>query len=203
MKRQPPKRKIVICIAGLTGCGKSTVAKRLAERYGLKYLSGGAALKELAIRMGYKPHEEGWWETIEGMKFLEHRRRDPKFDKQVDEQLLEWAKRGNVVLDSWTMPWLFKGGFKIWLEASPDVRTQRLAKRDDISIQEAVKAVKEKDKRTRRIYYDLYGFKLGEDFSPFHLVLDVDQLEAEEVFQTLCLVVDRLVLRKRPQSSKG
>jgi cytidylate kinase len=117
----------------------------------------------------------------------------------VDEQLLEWAKRGNVVLDSWTLPWLFKGGFKIWFEASPNVRARRLAKRDGIGVKEATKAIKEKDEKTREIYYNLYGFKLGEDFSPFDLILDVNQLDAEEVFQTLCLVVDRLVLRKRPQ----
>jgi len=197
---QEKKRKILICIAGLSGCGKSTVAKRLAEKYGLKYLSGGMALKELAIKMGYKPHERGWWETSEGVKFMEHRLKDPKFDKQVDENLLRWAKRGNVVIDSWTMPWLFKESFKIWFEASPDVRARRLAKRDSISIKEAIKAITEKDEKTRRIYYDLYGFKLGEDFSPFNLILDVNQLDAEEVFKTLCLVVDRLVLAKRPQT---
>lgn len=197
---QEKKRKIVICIAGLSGCGKSTVAKRLAEKYGLKYLSGGMALKELAIKMGYKPHGRGWWETSEGVKFLEHRLKDPKFDKQVDENLLKWAKRGNVVIDSWTMPWLFKEGFKIWFEASPEVRARRLAKRDSISIKEAIKAITEKDEKTRRIYYDLYGFRLGEDFSPFNLILDVNQLDAEEVFKTLCLVVDRLVLGKRPQT---
>jgi cytidylate kinase len=196
MKGQRPK-KIVICIAGLTGCGKSTVAKRLAENYGLRYLSGGMALKELAIKMGYKPRKRGWWETSEGMKFLEQRLEDPKFDRQVDEELLKRARRGNVVLDSWTMPWLFKGGFKIWFEASPDVRAQRLAKRDGISLKEAFKAVKEKDEKTRRIYEDLYGFKLGEDYSPFDLILDVNRLDAEEVFQTLCLVIDRLVLEKQ------
>lgn len=157
------------------------------------------ALKELAIKIGYKQHIRGWWETSEGVKFLEHRLKDPKLDKQVDEQLLKWAKRGDIVLDSWTMPWLFEGGFKIWFEASPKVRARRLAKRDDISLKEALKAIKEKDEKTRRIYYDVYGFKLGEDFSPFNLVLDVNHLDAEEVFKTLCLVVDRLVLRKRPQ----
>lgn len=194
------KRAIVICIAGLTGCGKSTVARQLAKKYGLKHLSGGTALKKLAIEMGYQPHEIGWWETSEGVKFLKHRLKDSKFDKQVDEQLLKWAERGNVVLDSWTMPWLFKGGFKVWFEASPNVRARRLAKRDGISKKEAVEAINEKDEKTRRIYYDLYGFKLGEDFSPFNLILDVDLLDTEEVFQTLCLVVDRLVLGKQPQT---
>ncbi|RLI38865.1 hypothetical protein DRO64_11335, partial [Candidatus Bathyarchaeota archaeon] len=39
------ERKIVICICGMAGSGKSTAAKRLAQHYGLKYFSGGDALK--------------------------------------------------------------------------------------------------------------------------------------------------------------
>ena len=58
---------------------------------------------------------------------------DPAFDKRIDEKLLELAKQGNVVLDSWTMPWLLKGGFKIWLEASSTVRAKRVVTRDNIT----------------------------------------------------------------------
>jgi len=195
--KQMAKRNIVICIAGMTACGKSTVARRLAEKYGLKYVSGGTVLKELAIRMGYKAQERGWWETTEGIRFLERRLRDFRFDKQVDAELLNWAEQGNVVLDSWTMPWLFKNGFKIWIEVSLQERAKRLAHRDKMSLREAEKAITEKDGKTKRIYERLYGFKLGEDFSPFDLVLDTELLSANETFGTLSLVIDRLVLKKK------
>ena len=190
------RKKIVICVAGMTGCGKSTVARRLAERYGLRYLSGGHALKALAVEMGYKPHERGWWETEEGMKFLRQRMINPKFDRMVDEKLIEEARRGNLVLDSWTMPWLLKEGFKVWLEASLDVRAKRAAQRDRISFEKSLDAVKEKDEQTKTIYKNLYAFDLGEDFSPFDLILDTNMLEAEEVFQTICMVIDRLLIKK-------
>jgi cytidylate kinase len=190
------KRNVVICIAGMTACGKSTVARRLAEKYRLKYVSGGTALKELAVQMGYKAQEKGWWETTGGMRFLERRLRDFRFDKQVDTELLKWAERGNVVLDSWTMPWLFKNGFKVWIEVSPRERARRLARRDKISIGEAEKAIVEKDGKTERIYERLYGFKLGEDFSPFDLVFDAELLSANETFEALSLVIDRTVLKK-------
>jgi cytidylate kinase len=65
--KQPTIRNIVICLAGMTGCGKSTVARRLAEKFKLKYVSGGLVLKESALRMGYKSQERGWWETTEGI----------------------------------------------------------------------------------------------------------------------------------------
>ncbi len=187
------KKKIVICISGMTGSGKSTVAKRLADKYGLDYFSGGNALKNLAQEEGYNSDLRGWWESPQGLKFLQQRIGDPAFDKKIDEKLLELAERGNVVLDSWTMPWLLDGGFKIWLEASPPVRAKRIVKRDGISVQQAVKVMREKDEKTRSIYKNLYGFDLGHDLSPFNLILATDELDPEEVFQAVSLVTDRLV----------
>jgi len=189
------KKKIVICLAGLTACGKSTAARRLAEKYGLKYASGGMALMALALKMGYKPRKKGWWESPEGMRFLDQRLRDSMFDRKIDAQLLEWVGQGDVVLDSWTMPWLSKTGFKIWLDVSLEERARRLTHRDEISLEEAKRIITEKDGKTKRIYEQLYGFKLGEDLSPFDLILDSESLTSDEVFETLSLVIDRLVLK--------
>jgi cytidylate kinase len=187
------KEPIVICICGMAGSGKSTLTKRLAEKYGLKHYSGGDALKALAFEEGYKPNKRGWWETKEGMDFLKKREKNPRFDEAVDKKLLELANQGNVVLDSWTMPWLLTKGFKMWLEASLEKRAERIANRDRISVKEAVEALKNKEERTKVIYKKLYGFSLGEDFKPFHLILDTDNLKAEEVFQVLCEVIDNFV----------
>jgi len=186
------KKIIVICISGMTGSGKSTVAKRLASKYGLDYFSGGNALRALAQEEGYHSDTTGWWESVEGLNFLKQRMEDPIFDKKIDEKLLELAKKGNVVLDSWTMPWLLNKGFKVWLEASPKVRAKRVVTRDSISIKEAITALKEKDARTRQIYKSLYGFDLGNDLSPFNLVLATDDLEPDEVFYAVLLVIDRI-----------
>jgi cytidylate kinase len=55
--------------------------------------------------------------------------------------------------------------------------------------------LKEKEARTKAIYKKLYGFRLGEDFEPFNLVLDTDNLDAGEVFQVLCMVMNNVVLK--------
>ncbi len=195
--KQAAKKDTVIIVAGLTASGKSTVARRIADRFGLEYYSGGTALKELAIKIGYKAQEYGWWETAEGMRFFEERMRDARFDKQVDAELLEAAGKGNVVLDSWTMPWLSEKGFKIWIDVSSEERAKRLARRDKISFEEAEKILAEKDDKTRQVYERLYGFKLGEDFSPFDLVLDTEHLSSNETFETLCLVIEKLVFKEK------
>ncbi len=191
---------LIICVCGMAGSGKSTLAKKLAKKYGLKYYSGGDALKALALEGGHKPAEHGWWESREGLAFIEEREKNPEFDKAVDEKLLEIAKQGNVILDSWTMPWLLEKGFKIWLEASPRKRAERVAKRDKMTVKEALKALRKKEKKTKSIYKKLYGFKLGEDFTPFHMILDTNNLSAEEVFQVLSLVLDRTVFGKQSRA---
>ena len=188
------EKKIVICISGMAGTGKSTLSKKLAEKYNLKCYSGGDALKELAKAEGYDVSCQGWWESLEGLNFLKERVIDPKFDKAVDAKFLEYAQQGNVLLDSWTMPWLLKEGFKIWLMASIEKRATRVAERDKITVNEAFKVLEEKEAMTKAIYKKLYGFVLGEDFAPFDLVLDTDNLNAEEVFEVLCRVINNVVL---------
>jgi cytidylate kinase len=189
------KTKIVVCISGMAGTGKSTLSKKLAKKYSLRYYSGGDALKALAADEGYDSSSRGWWESAEGLRFLEKREKNFEFDKAVDDKLLEYAQQGRVLLDSWTMPWLLKTGFKIWLVASVEKRAERIAKRDRMPIKEALQVLKEKEARTKAIYKKLYGFTLGEDFEPFNLVLDTDNLNAGEVFQVLCRVMDDVVLK--------
>ena len=187
-------KKIVICVSGMAGTGKSTLSKKLAEKYNLKCYSGGDALKELAAAEGYDVSRQGWWESPEGLNFLNERVNDPKFDKAVDAKLLKYAQQGNVLLDSWTMPWLLKDGFKIWLMASIEKRAARVAERDKITVNEAFKVLAEKEARTKAIYNKLYGFVLGEDLAPFDFVLDTDSLSAEEVFDVLCKVISNVAL---------
>ncbi len=193
----PPKpdiKKLVVCISGMAGTGKSTLAKKVAEKYGLKYYSGGDALRALAAERGFDSLSNGWWESPEGLKFLEQRKADPAFDKAVDAKLLEYAAEGGVLLDSWTMPWLVKGGFKIWLSASLEKQVERIAQRDNMTHEEALRALEEKQERTKVIYKQLYGFALGDDFAPFNLILDTDNLNADQVFEILCMVMDNTVL---------
>jgi cytidylate kinase len=91
------------------------------------------------------------------------------------------------------MPWLLKDGFKIWLMASLEKRAARVAVRDKMTVEEAFKVLEAKEDRTKAIYKKLYGFVLGEDFTPFDLVLDTDNLNAQDVFEVLCKVIGNVV----------
>ena len=182
-------RGIVICISGLAATGKSTLAKRLAESLNLRYVSGGDGLKMLAVERGYKPGGREWWETEDGMRFLEERLRNPEFDKLVDQKLIELAKAGDVVIDSWVLPWLYRGGFNIWLKAKTEVRAERMARRSGISVEEARKLLEKRDSESIELYKKLYGIEVGRDFEPFHLVLDTSDLDESAVYRIVLQAV--------------
>ncbi len=146
-------------------------------------------MKEIAKKKGFDTSGNRWWESEAGMQFLALRERDGSLDRMVDEELLWLARRGGVVIDSWVLPWLFEGGFKVWLKADRDVRAERLAKRAGVSIGEARRILEERDARNMELYRRLYGLKLGEDFNPFHLILDTSRLSGEEVFEIVYLAV--------------
>lgn len=178
--------KPVVCLAGFAAVGKSTVGKMLAKKLKLKYVSGGDALKAVAKEMGFRPSGAGWWETPNGVKFLLIRGKDPSFDRKIDRKLLQICKKGGVVVDSWVMPWLCdKNAFKVWLTADEKTRARRMAERSNLPLSKAMKLLKQRDRKSARIYYRLYGIKIGKDFSPFHLIVDTSRLNPADVAEII------------------
>lgn|GEM_PF-103465 len=190
----------VICISGFAATGKSTVAKRIAKRLGFCYVSGGDALKALAVEMGYRPGGRSWWESKEGLRFLSLRKKDLSFDRKVDEKLLEIAERGNVVVDSWVLPWMLGDrSLNIWMSASVDARAERMGRRAGISITRAKRILLKRDSESKRIYRRLYGVRLGENFSPFHLIIDTTYLTATQVYEMILSFVDIYLKSRSPR----
>lgn len=182
-----PQKRVII-VAGFAGSGKSTLAEELAKKFGLKCVHASGILRELLEKdigeiSGGKGKNTGWWESEEGRKFLGKRLKDGSLDRTLDKRLLEIIEKGDVVVDSWTMPWLSKKGFKIWLNASIEKRAERVSKRDGRSAQEIKKLLEERDAKTAEIYKELYGFEIGQDLTPFNLVIETDNLGKKEVFE--------------------
>ena len=90
-----------IVVSGLPAIGKTTVAKGLASEFSLQYLSGGDILKELASEQGFSSDGNDWWDTEEGMQFLNQRKDNPEFDKKVDDRLKTLFQNGGVVITSY------------------------------------------------------------------------------------------------------
>ena len=172
-----------IIISGPPAIGKTTVAKGLAEEFDLVHLSGGDILKELAKDKGFDTKRNDWWDTQEGMNFLIERQENSEFDKNVDDKLKKLFSKGNVVITSYTLPWLVDGGVKIWLSGSKKNSVQRMTIRDNLSETDALGIVQKRYNENKIIYKTLYGFEFGEDLSVFDKIIETDDLNAEQVLE--------------------
>ncbi len=176
-------------MSGYPAVGKTTVARAVAKELGLRYLGGGEALQAVALRKGYSPTGGDWWDTEGGMAFLRERTKDPRFDKEVDEELLKAVAKGDIVITSYTLPWLTDKGLKFWLSASAENRARRMAERDSISYRAALKVVNQRDRENKKLYRALYGFEFGRDLSPFDFVVSTDRLGREQVIKVTLFIV--------------
>ena len=182
-----------VIISGPPAVGKTTIAKKLAEEFGLKYLSGGDALKELAYEEGFKTEGDDWWDTDEGMKFLKQRTQNPEFDKKVDEKLKDLFNRGGTVITSYTLPWLVDNGIKIWLDGSHESSASRMKSRDNMTTEKALEITKQRYDENKMLYKKLYNFDFGEDKSVFDKVIDTDGIDVERVIETAKSTVRELL----------
>ena len=191
------KKLFSIVISGWPAVGKTTIACKLAEEFDIVMYNGGDILKMLAEDKDYSVKRDDWWDTPEAKKFMEERKSDPSFDKKVDEKLTEIVKKGRTVITSYTLPWLVLDEsiiiIKFWLRGSPENRARRMAKRDDISFEDAKSITKLRDEENKRIYYRLYGFRFGEDLTVFDYVLNTDRLSLESLIEISKLIVRRQI----------
>jgi cytidylate kinase len=181
-----------IIISGPPAIGKTTVSKGLAKEFGMQNLSGGDVLKEMAQDQGFQTRGDDWWDTKEGMSFLNQRKDNYEFDKKVDQKLKEIFQKGGVVITSYTLPWLVDGGIKIWLGGSEQNSAKRMQIRDNMDMQNALEVVKARYDQNKALYKKLYGFDFGDDLSVFDIIINTDGLDAQGVLNKAISEVRKL-----------
>lgn len=182
-----------IIISGPPAIGKTTVAKQLALEFGLKYLSGGDALKQIAKDEGFQAEGDDWWDTSEGMNFLHQRAQNSEFDKKVDEKLIDLFNKGKMVITSYTLPWLVDDGIKIWLDGSHQSSANRMKGRDNLTKEDAFEITKKRYDENRALYKKIYNFDFGVDKSVFDKVIETNSLDAAQVTEIAKSIVKELL----------
>jgi len=178
---------VVIAVSGEAASGKTTIARKLAEIYGLRFISIGMLFRKIAEERGIS--------VIELHKIAEQ---DESIDRTIDNMAIEEAKKGNVVIEGHLTAWILKdiADVKIYLKADLNLRAKRLAERDGKSFEEALREIQEREEINRRRYLKIYGIDIR-DLSIFDIVLDRTYLNIDQTIEILKKFIDYVLEWKK------
>ena len=167
-----------ITIRGPPGSGKTTACSNLSEVLGLKAVVFGKIFRELAAEKNL---------TLGQLGAIAES--DPSIDEMIDSRILEIARENeDIILESRLSAYMLtRNGipaFRIYLDASPDVRMARVGLREGETFEEAHAKTVERQNSEAKRYMMYYGIDIN-DRSVYDLVVNTDDLTPEEVLSTI------------------
>ncbi len=172
-----------ITISGPPGSGKTTACNRLSEVLGLKAVVFGKIFREIAAEKNISLVELG--------KLAEE---DPSIDKNIDERILETARENeDIILESRLSAYMLSRNgipaFKIYIEASPEVRMERIGIREGDTLEKAVSDTLERQASEAKRYMMYYGIDIN-DMSVYDLIINTDNLDPDGVLNTILKAIE-------------
>ena len=163
---------IKIAISGLTASGKSTLAKNLADYFNIKKYSTGEIFRNYAKERGL---------DIERLSLYA----EEKLDKIADEETKRICNlENNFVIEGRLTIYFCENAFKIYIYADKEIRAKRLALRENLSFEEALKKLEERDSYDLERYKKIYKIEDYEEEMKkgANLIIDSSNLSLDEVF---------------------
>lgn len=165
---------VTVAISGLHGTGKTTASKALANKFELKYISGGEVFREMADEKDMNLTE-----------FSEYVEDNPEIDRRIDRRTAEESRKDGILIDARLAGWMAeKADVKILLTAPLEVRVRRIAEREDRSFEEVRKETISRESSERERYKDLYNINVS-DHSTFDVVLNTEKFNQKEMIKIL------------------
>jgi cytidylate kinase len=171
-----------VTVSGLPGSGTTTLAEALSSRFDLEHVSSGDVFRAMARERGVSLAEFG--------RIAEE---DPAIDREIDERQREIAReKDNVVMEGRLSGWMVEDAdLRVWLAAPLDVRAERVAEREEQTVEEARDEIEEREQSEAKRYREIHGIDI-EDLSVYDLVIDTSHWDEEGVAAVATTAVGNL-----------
>ncbi len=171
---------MIITISGTPGSGKSTIAKMLAKKLGLRHYSAGDFMRQMAVERGI---------TLDELTRIALS--DRSIDDEIDKRTVELAKKeDNFVIDS-RLGWKFiPDAVKILLTIKPEVAAKRVFAQKRPDEKENITLEKTKENMQNRLdseierYRKLYGVDYT-DAKNHDFAVDTSDLTPEQIIESI------------------
>ena len=163
------KKDIKIAISGRSGCGNTTICKMLADSLNLQFIN--FTFRSLAKE-----------KNLDFNTVLELASKDDSWDREIDTRQIQIARESSgCVLGSRLAIWLLdEADLKIYLNAEPDTRAERIAKREGGDMREVAVFTAERDRQDHERYLRIYGIDT-DDYSFVNLVINTDNVTPQQI----------------------
>ncbi len=179
------KNIMIISISGNEGSGKSTAAKALSEKLGMKRYYMGAIRRQKAAERGM---------TLDEYNKLGET--DPTTDTEVEDYIKHLgATEANFIIESRTAWHFIPHSLKVFLQVDPREGARRIVEhlKEDSkgrnetnyqTIEEAVAGLAARKESDRKRYLKYYGIDI---FNPanFDLIIDTTSISPEETLERI------------------
>ena len=161
---------MLITVSGPAGSGKSTLAASLAEQLDIEHVSGGDVFRELASERGLTP-----------LELNRQAETDDSIDRDLDQRLRAVAReRDALVLESRLAGWMAgdHADVRLWLDAPLSVRAERIADREQKTVQTAREETEARAQSEALRYREYYDIDI-DDLSIYDMVVNTARWSPE------------------------
>ncbi|NUN11858.1 (d)CMP kinase [Candidatus Micrarchaeota archaeon] len=175
-----------IALSGFTGCGNTTVTQLLSKKLGYPYYN--YTLTDLSKEMGL---------TL--IELHELAKQTTEYDLLLDKKQIQFMLDNENAIDGTRLAVFIpimapkldmklpKIDFYFWLTARQNIRAERVAKRNNVSYDEALKEIQYRDSENKHRYYDLYGIEFKQP--DYCTVIDTEKYDAEGVADKIISII--------------
>ena len=166
---------MILTIGGLAGTGTTTAAELLSEKLDIPYISAGSVFREMAAEHG-----------MSVLEFSEFAEGNDEIDKEIDKRQAQKAKEAeNLIIEGRLSAYFVDNAdLKLWLVTPFDVRSKRIAEREEKSVEVAKSEIITREKSEALRYMEIHNIDIS-NMDIYDLIINTDTFNPENVSEII------------------